>query len=272
MNKRTIFILGIGSDIGKELASRYVSEGNTTIIGTFRRKSMVRDILDNKSIKLFKCDLLNKAEIKDVAVRYGRMRKRWDIFISCVGVMEPIGKFFKTKFDQWEDSLVANSIGQLRFLYNIYPYRNKNKVPSVIYFAGGGTNSAMSNYSAYCASKIILIKTCELLDDENRDLNVFIVGPGWVRTKILNQTLRNAKAAGEAYKRTEAFLKSGRSGTSYEDIYDCINWCVAQGKRVVGGRNISVVHDYWRSGGKKLASQLLDDSNKFKLRRFKNTR
>ena len=140
----------------------------------------------------------------------------------------------------------------------------------VVFFAGGGTNNPFTNYSAYCVSKILLIKMCELLDDENTDLNVFIVGPGWVRTKIHDQTLDNPKGAGNSYERTLEFLESEGSGTSYEDIYDCINWCIAKGRDVAGGRNFSVVYDTWRQGGEQLAEQLRGDSDKFKLRRFGN--
>ncbi len=50
--------------------------------------------------------------------------------------------------------------------------------------AGGGTNNPFTNYSAYCVAKIALIKMTELLDDEEKKLNIFIIGPGFVRTRI----------------------------------------------------------------------------------------
>jgi NAD(P)-dependent dehydrogenase (short-subunit alcohol dehydrogenase family) len=184
--------------------------------------------------------------------------------------MNPIGKFFKCNFDKWEHSVVINSISQLRFLHKIYPLRRKNCICNVVFFAGSGTNNPFTNYSAYCSSKIMLIKMCELLDDENKDLNVFIVGPGWVRTKIHDQTIKSRYGAGGSYKRTLDFLNSGNSGTAYRDIYDCINWCISQGAPVAGGRNFSVVHDLWKNAGGSLARQLRADQNKFKLRRFKN--
>lgn len=271
MAKTTIFILGAGSDIGKELVLRYLNEGKANVVGTYRHLENVKDIINKKGINLLKCDLLNNNDINNVVKKCARIRLRWDSFISCVGSLEPIGKFFDTDFDKWENSIVANSIGQLRFLHSIYSYRRKSGISDIVFFAGGGTNNPLNNYSAYCVSKILLIKICELLDDENKDINTFIIGPGWVKTKMLNQTLKNRKAAGKIYKKTVNFLNSCNEGTSYQDIYDCINWCCAQGRKVVGGRNISVVYDGWRNGGKNLKRNLLLDKNKFKLRRFKNT-
>ncbi|MFA6217321.1 MAG: SDR family oxidoreductase [Candidatus Omnitrophota bacterium] len=271
MEKKNIFILGVGSDIGKELAKRYLAHENFYVAGTYRRKSSVADLSMGKNLKLFRCDISSQADIKMAAAAYGRLQKGWDIFISCAGTLEPVGDFFKTDFDAWEKSVTVNCLGQLRFLHSIYQYRKKRATAHVVFFTGGGTNSAMTHYSAYCASKIFLMKACELLDDENTGLNVFIVGPGWVRTKILNQTLKNPKAAGKSYGRTINFLSSADPGTSHDDIFECINWCIKQGRAVMGGRNISVVHDAWRNGGKTLIQQLRRDPNKFKLRRFKNS-
>jgi NAD(P)-dependent dehydrogenase (short-subunit alcohol dehydrogenase family) len=166
---------------------------------------------------------------------------------------------------------MINSTAQLRFLHKIYPLRVIGKFCQVAFFAGGGTNSPFTNYSAYCAAKIMLIKMCELLDDENDNLNVFIIGPGWVKTKIHAQTLRSHFGAGSNYRMTKEFLKSNNQGTDYLDIYNCINWCINQGASVAGGRNFSVVHDAWQEKSEFLAQQLRADSSKFKLRRFKNS-
>ncbi len=270
MSLKTVFILGISSDIGKSLAEYYANEGYT-VVGTYRKKSSASGICSNKNIHFFKCDVSNKNNVKKAVREYKSKYAPWNIFISCIGTMEPIGNFFTYDFNSWEDSVVNNSTAQLRFLHSIYSYRCKEKgLSHVAFFAGGGTNSAFKNYSAYCASKILLIKMCELLDDENDDLNVFIIGPGWVRTKIHNQTLESQRNAGQNYGKTVEFLQTDVTGTTNKDIYDCINWCIKQGKNAVGGRNFSVVHDKWRNSGKKLSKQLLSDPDKFKLRRFKN--
>lgn len=265
---KNIFILGIGSDIGLALARYYLNRGDQ-VFGAYRSSSSIKSISVIKNIRLFKCGLGNKSGIRKCVVKYKTLGRPWDIFISCVGTMEPIGNFFKVNFDEWEKSVIVNSTAQLRFLHGLYPYRRKNSLNHAVFFAGGGTNNPFTNYSAYCASKIMLIKMCELLDDENKDLNTFIVGPGWVRTKIHAQTLQS-RLAGSNYVRTKQFLKSDIPGTDYRDIFDCINWCIDQGRQVSGGRNFSVVHDAWQKKEKSLARQLRADPNKFKLRRFKN--
>ena len=266
---KSVFLLGITSDIGKALAALYLKEGYA-VFGTCRDTKAGNKFEVETGISVMSCDVENKDSIKKAVDKFVQLYGNWDIFISAVGTSEPLGHFFTCDFDSWERSLLINSTGQLRVLHALFPYRCPESISHVVFFAGGGTNNAFPNFSAYCVSKIMLIKMCELLDDENEDLNVFIVGPGWVKTKIHNQVLNNPEGAGESYKKVRQFLDSGEEGTSNESIYECINWCVEQGREVVGGRNFSVVHDSWEDGGKELVDQLRENPDKFKLRRSGN--
>jgi hypothetical protein len=113
---------------------------------------------------------------------------------------------------------------------------------------------------------------CELLDAESSDTSFVIIGPGIVRTKIHEQTLRAPERSGANYRRVVDFLNSATIGTTCGEIYDCVRWCVDAGKGVVGGRNLSLVHDAWRNGGGALMRALGKDPDLYKLRRFGNDR
>ena len=264
-----VFILGITSDIGEALARLYKNEG-CRVVGTGRNVDAGKKLEAETKIPVIPFDVGDRSSIPKLLDTFSSFSFSWDIFISAVGTMEPAGSFFSTDFESWEDSVRVNSTAQLEVLHALYPYRRKDKVSHVAFFAGGGTNNPFTNFSAYCVSKIMLIKMCELLDDENEDLNVFILGPGWVRTKMHQEVLNNPEGAGESYFKVQSFLNSDEPGTSHKDIYDCLNWCIAGGRKVVGGRNFSVVHDLGRDTDQKLAEQLLQDNNKFKLRRSGN--
>jgi NAD(P)-dependent dehydrogenase (short-subunit alcohol dehydrogenase family) len=214
---------------------------------------------------MIECDVGSSASIEQAAREFGALGWCWDLFLSSVGTMEPIGPFFDTEFGEWERSITINALGQLHVLHALYPMRHGGTTVDAMFFAGGGTNNPFTNYSAYAVSKIFLIKMAELLDDEAPDLNVFVLGPGYVRTKIHEETLRSGERAGRNRDKTQNFLKS--DGTSYDDIFGCIEWCRAQGRPIAGGRNFSVVHDPWREGGAALASALAKDNDLYKLRR-----
>jgi len=139
--------------------------------------------------------------------------------------------------------------------------------PIVLFFAGGGTNSATVNYSAYTISKIALIKMTELLDTEITDTRFVIVGPGWVKTKIHQSTLDAGSKAGDNYDKTRVMLASEKC-TPMEDVLDCCDWLIGSPKEIISGRNFSTVFDLW--GSEALELKLIEDSNMYKLRRYGN--
>src|SRR6266487_3772084 len=206
----TAVLFGKNSDIGKALAERLVRDG-WDVLRIGREESFP-------------------------------MPPPWDLYISAVGTVEPIGPFFGLDFEEWQGSFIANSLLQLSVLHAIWPYRRKDKVVDAMFMAGGGTNGPFTNYSAYAAAKITLIKMCELIDDEEAGINAFIIGPGFVNTKIHQQTVKaGPEKAGRGYEKALNFMNSG-PGTSMDRIYENLCWCMKQGKAVAGGRNFSTIH------------------------------
>lgn len=267
---QTVFILAASADIGRALAGRYADAG-ATVIGTYRQPGGVGELAGRANVRLLACDVGSRDSIDAMLAEYAALGQPWDLFVSAVGTMEPIGPWASLDFDRWEESVTVNSLAQLRVLHGLYPHRRPGALVHAAFFAGGGTNNPFTNYSAYCVSKIMLIKMCELIDDEVPDLNAFIIGPGFLPTKIHEQTFANPAGAGGNVEKTRAFYQSPGTAASYDDLFDCINWCVAGGREVAGGRNFAAVHDPWQSAGDQLASELRADRNRFKLRRAGNT-
>jgi NAD(P)-dependent dehydrogenase (short-subunit alcohol dehydrogenase family) len=262
-------VVGISSDIGRELASRLVADG-WTVSGTFRQKANVRGL--PPSVSVTPCDLTSRQSIDSAVEALRRESVAWDVLVLAAGTVEPVGAFWDCDSNEWEESIQANALGPLRIVRALYPTRSRIGTPGIVFFSGAGSNGPAPSYSAYCASKILLIKMCELLDSETPDASIFIVGPGMVRTKIHDPTLRSPERSGLNYQKVVDFLASPGLGTSHDDIYACVKWCISAGKQVVGGRNISLVNDAWRSGGKGLAQALERDPALYKLRRFGNER
>lgn len=264
---RSVFILGLTSDIGRELGRRYLVDG-WRVAGTYRNTAALDGVFEAGS--LFHCDVTDRDSVRRLAVSCRDAGLRWDVFIGAVGTEEPVGPFFDCDFDAWEQSVQANAMGLLRSLHALRSLCAAERECSCVLFSGAGTNNAAVHYSAYSASKILLMKMCELLAAENPGLNVVIIGPGIVLTKIHQQTLDAGERAGENYTKVMRFLESGAPGVSYDDIFACVNWCIEAGREVTGGRNISLVHDAWRNGGRALGQALRTDQDMYKLRRYRN--
>ena len=261
-------IISISSDIGFYLAKDWLNLG-VQVSGTYRTWSKKCDELEKLGAKLIKCDLADKKSI-DNSIKELNKTNKWNDLIVATGSQEPIGKFSDCDIESWSNSIDVNFISQIRLIHGLLPNRNLEDsfVPSVLMFAGGGTNSATIDYSAYTISKIASIKMIELLDAEINDTTFSILGPGWVKTKIHDATLQSEEAAGENYIKTIDMLdKNGEKCNPMEDVIKCCNWILSSDRELVGGRNFSLVFDPWDS---KEIEKIRDDSNNFKLRRYGN--
>src|SRR5947209_8464765 len=203
-------ILSISSDIGIALADAWLRQG-LSVAGTYRTSSAAVDALQAKGATLVYCDLAERDSIERAVRNLRAAMPGWDVLVVAPGTQVPVGPFLDCAFDEWENSIHVNFTAQLRVVHSLMPARRENseRGPAVLMFAGGGTNNATVNYSAYTISKIASVKMVELLDAEVVDTRFAILGPGWVKTKIHQATLQaGAGRAGDNYQRTQRMLAS----------------------------------------------------------------
>ncbi len=268
MLKKTAIIVSASSDIGQAMAERWLAAG-WAVFGTYRNKTASHDLLATKGLHWIPCDLLDKGSVEKACKQLNQASARWDALVLAPGVQDPVGPFHEVDFDAWAGSVEVNFTQQLRMVHRLLPSRNLDSTsgPTVLFFAGGGTNNAVVDYSAYTVSKIALIKMCELLDAEIPDTKFTILGPGWVKTKIHESTLKAGNKAGVNYQRTLEKLSSGEC-TPMQSVMACCDWLVDSERSVVSGRNFSVVYDNW--GSDEFKQALSTNQNLFKLRRSGN--
>lgn len=266
-----IAIISASSDIGRALARHWALQGNS-VVGTFRTRSGETLALENDGVPLVQCDLGDVASIDRACARIAELLGKWDALVVCPGTLEPIGEFATVDFGAWATSVDQNFLAQMRCMHALLPHRSRENPlgACVISWAGGGTNSAPKAYSAYTVSKFALIKMMELLDSEVPDVRFVALGPGWVRTKIHQETLRAGPRAGKSYELTANKLgrPEGAGWTEMSTILACCDWVLSAPRRVVGGRNVSVAHDSWEDPS--LAAVLEAEPDMYKLRRYGN--
>ena len=265
--QKTVFIAAISSDIGQRLVEHYLQAGYA-VLGTYRNPEFLNGLDTREGVSLFQCDLADDRQITAVSRWMSDNDLTWDIFISAVGLLSPIGPFAEADVRSWKSSVILNSLQQAQLLHTLLPFRKAGETGKVAFLVGGAINRAFPNYSAYSLGKVLLVKFCELLSDEEQDLHCVAIGTGWVASKIHEQTLTAGDKAGDNLTATREFVEAGEQGTPVSDIYELINWCFCHPE--TAGRNFSVVHDRWRDGGKELLASLAKDQDMFRLRRHAN--
>ena len=253
-------IIGITSGIGSALAVHLNSMG-FNVVGTARTQEASSN-LPNLSYPL---DLTSYESI-DHFINLFSTNHQWNNIIFCPAVMSPIGRFDSVVFHEWLNTFNINFSNQAYLLHSILPFCS-GPGSHVLFFAGGGTNSAPTHYSAYTLSKITLIKFVELLNEEIESTAFSILGPGWVKTKIHSQSLEPSLCHLSSYQETQRRLNES-DFIDMDQVISSIIWILSQDKNIVGGRNFSTAHDPFDSDD--FLEKLSSDSNVFKLRRHGN--
>jgi len=259
-------IVGASSDIGLAIARDWIDRG-IAVVGTYRKESPQLFDLRSRLAGLSRCDFSDPDSIRCFTSDVAAHKFQWDYLVICPGTMEPIGLFTDVNIDAWCTSFELNFLSTMRVVHSLLPLRACQNKPLVLLFSGAGTNSAPPSFSAYTVAKIALIKAIELLDVELPDVRFTIIGPGWVRTKIHQETLRSVDAVPEAASETTRRLENN-DFNPLSRVVQCVSWAMNAPKDVVGGRNFSVVHDDW--GTAALERQLRADVGAYKLRRARN--
>jgi len=259
-------VVGANSEIGHAV-SVALSESGWSVVGT------VREVENSNTVHLVavvdQCDLNDASSVDAAAIKISQLSGPWDALIMAPGTMEPIGLFQEVDSDVWAQAVNINFVNQARLVQKLLSFasQHSDREPIVVFFAGGGTNSAPVGFSAYVLSKIALTKLTELLDAECPDIRFCIVGPGWVKTKIHDQVRNSSKAPFGIKEETERRLDVNDFITM-DEVVKVIMWALAAPKSVIGGRNISVEHDPIHQ--KAFEIGLAADPDLLKLRRSGN--
>ena len=266
---KTAIVIGLSADIGQALCHDWLKKG-WHVSGTYRSAFEGIEALRSQLACLLPVDLNDSDAIDSACAEITKATKPWDVLVLAPGLLEPIGPFLECDFDDWASSIATNFTQQLRFLHRLMSHKNSEiseTGPVVIFFAGGGVNSAPTNYSAYTSSKIALTKMTELLAAEIPSVKFIIVGPGWVKTKIHESILSQPMLAGESYLKTVEKFKTN-DFTPMARVIDCCNTLIEGKTTAMTGRNFSVVFDSWED--KALEGQLVRHPDMYKLRRSGN--
>jgi len=162
---KTVLILGITSDIGRELAARFERD-SWSVVGTHRPEPTPR----------YQGCTLDPVELR--SSRKGASMRRHPAATTCGsngtswcgrwhrGAHWPVRR---SRRDAWESGFSVNALAPLRFLRAVYDLRNRAGNARCRHVLRQRNQWRRTLVSAYCASKIVLIKMCELLDAESAD-------------------------------------------------------------------------------------------------------
>jgi NAD(P)-dependent dehydrogenase (short-subunit alcohol dehydrogenase family) len=116
-----------------------------------------------------------------------------DLLVNNAGTSGPIGLTWESDPEQWWRTLEVNLLGPLLFAHGVLPGMVERRRGRIINIASGAGLGTGRHFSAYASSKAALIRLTEALAVEAGEygVQVFAVGPGVVKTAMVNDVLES---------------------------------------------------------------------------------
>ncbi|MBK9331886.1 MAG: glucose 1-dehydrogenase [Ignavibacteria bacterium] len=224
LENKAAIITGGGSGIGKAIAILYASEGAKIVVTDINEKGgeeTVSEIKAKGGEAIFvKADTSRPDDSKNAAEQAVKQFGGLHIAVNNAGIGGPLSPTGEYPIDGWDKTIAINLSGVF--------YGMRYQIPAMLSSGGGSIVNVASilgkvgtpNSSAYVASKhgIIGLTEAAALEYAKQNIRINSIGPGYILTPLLTNTLDEATMKGLA-----GLHPMGRLGTS-EEVAELALW------------------------------------------------
>jgi len=188
MNKKTIWITGGSTGIGKALAIKFADNGWNVAISA-RRENLLNEISkNNDNIFSFPLDVTNKLQCKEVFQDIIKKFQSVDICFFSTGTWNP-KKERDIDVEQIEDVFKVNFFGTLNSIKAVEEYFKNKKGGIITIVSSIAGYRGLPNSTGYGPSKSALNNLAESLyfDFKRSNVRVCLVSPGFIKTPMTDK-------------------------------------------------------------------------------------
>ena len=228
--KKTIFITGATSGIGKATAEVFAKQGHRLII-CGRRK----EVLDNLQIQLSNFtdvyslvfDVRNQQEVQNAINSLPEDWKNIDVLVNNAGNAHGLEPISDANISDWDAMMDGNVKGLLYVSQPIIKLMKANNSGHIVNISSVAARQTYANGTVYCASKkaVDVISEGMRLELTEFGIKVTNVQPGAVETDF-------SKIRFKGDEERAATVYAGYEPLIAEDIADSISYCVNAPDRV----------------------------------------
>jgi len=212
-------------------------------------------------------DIACEAQIDDVLrtaiINFGGL----DGVIHCAGIYGPIGAATEVDPSLWFDAIRVNLFGTFLVARQSCQFLKANGGGRIVLFSGGGAASPFPNYTAYACGKVAVVRFAETLAQEMQPFNIEVncVAPGFVITRLHEETLAAGERAGKAFlENTQRQIESG--GVPASVGARAAAFLLSDAAKGITGKFIAAPYDGWTDWPKHIEE--LRETDIFTLRRI----
>ena len=188
MNKKTIWITGGSTGIGKALAIKFANKGWNVAVSA-RRENLLKEISKtNENIERFQLNVNDKTKCKEVFDQIKNKFQNVDICFFSTGTWNP-KKEKDIDVDQIEDVFKINFFGTLNSIKAVEQYYRDRKKGIITIVSSIAGYRGLPNSTGYGPSKSALNNLAESLyfDFKRSNVRVCLVSPGFIKTPMTDK-------------------------------------------------------------------------------------
>jgi 3-hydroxy acid dehydrogenase / malonic semialdehyde reductase len=199
--RKTIFITGATSGIGKAVARKFAENGHSLVI-TGRRKvlldELAKDLITTFNIEVlplcFDVRILKEAE--EAIASMPEMWKKPDVLVNNAGLAAGLNPIHEAVIDDWERMIDTNVKGLLYMTRLISPMMVARKQGHIINIGSIAGKEVYPMGSVYCGSKFAVdgITKGTRIDLVSHNIKVTQIAPGAVNTEFSLVRFKGDKA------------------------------------------------------------------------------
>ena len=246
-------ITGAGRGIGRAIALAYAREGARMALAA-RSELELEETVSSVSEQgaeaiAVPTDITSHIATEGLAQRTVERFGRIDVLVNNAGISGPIGPLQDNDIAEWVDTINVNLTGTFLVCRAVIPVMLRQGKGRIINLSGAGAANAWSNMSAYCSSKVAVVRLTEVLAQEleGKGITVNALGPGSVHTSMWDKMTEDAAEAGADFIHELGLRVTSGGGASIDDCAELGVWLASEESGALTGRMISAAADDFRS-------------------------
>ena len=188
MSKKTIWITGGSTGIGKALAIKFASKGWNVAVSARRTELLTELSNDYENISSFPLDVTNKTQCKEVFEIIKNKYENLDICFFSTGTWNPI-KEKDIDVEQIENVFKVNFFGTVNTIKSVEQYFKERKSGTITIVSSIAGYRGLPNSTGYGPSKSALNNLAESLyfDFKRYGVRICLVSPGFIKTPMTDK-------------------------------------------------------------------------------------